>query len=146
VFVRELVPRYAIAAVARTLYNEAYQSTPMKSQITGYPPHVRYSWYTGTRWDSVEGRATGEGWVPEPATLEGFISEHHWGYTRQRDGGTVEYRVEHPRWMIWRAEDVQVDADLERLYGRAFAAVMRAPASAFIADGSQVTVSRPVRL
>jgi len=146
VFVRELVPRAAIAAVARTMYNEAYESTPMKSQITGSPPHVRYSWSTGTNWDSVEGQAVGESFLPEPTSLEGFLAEHYWGYTRQRDGGTVEYRVEHPRWMIWRAEDVRVNADLERLYGRAFASLMTNPASAFIAEGSQVTVSRPVRL
>ena len=37
-------------------------------------------------------------------------------------------------------------ADLERLYGRAFAAVMATPATEVIAEGSQVTVSRPVRL
>jgi hypothetical protein len=34
-----------------------------------------------------------------------FITEHYWGYTRQREGGTIEYRVEHPSWQIWdRAE------------------------------------------
>ena len=146
VFVRELVPRAAIAAVARTLYNEAYESAPMKSQITGSRAHVRYSWFTGSAWDSVEGQAVGESILPEPTSLEGFLAEHYWGYTKQRDGGTVEYRVEHPRWNIWRAEGVRVDANLERLYGRAFASVMTRPVSAFIAEGSQVTVSRPVRL
>jgi hypothetical protein len=32
-----------------------------------------------------------------PGSEEEFITEHYWGYTRQRDGGTIEYRVEHPR-------------------------------------------------
>jgi uncharacterized protein YqjF (DUF2071 family) len=146
VFVRELVPRPAVAAVARTLYNEAYESAPMKSQVTGFPPHVRYSWSNGSGWDSVEGQATGDASAPEEGSHAAFITEHHWGYTRQRDGGTVEYRVEHPRWMVWRAVSVRVDADLERLYGRVIAQELTSPASAFIAEGSQVTVSRPVRL
>lgn len=146
VFIRELVPRPAVAAVARTLYNESYEAAPMKSQITGHPPHVRYSWSTGNGWDSVEGQATGEAHLPEEGSRDAFVAEHHWGYTRQRDGGTVEYRVEHPRWMVWRAESVRVDADLERLYGRAIAAELKAPVSALVAEGSQVTVSRPVRL
>ena len=146
VFVRELVPRPAIAAVARTLYNEAYESAPMKSQVTGQPPHVRYSWSTGAAWDSVEGQATGEAGLPEEGSHEAFITEHHWGYTKQRDGGTVEYRVEHPRWQVWRAEQVRVDANLERLYGRLIAGEMTAPVTAFVAEGSQVTVSRPVRI
>jgi hypothetical protein len=30
-----------------------------------------------------------------------FITEHYWGYARQRDGGTSEYEVEHPRWRVW---------------------------------------------
>lgn len=146
VFVQELVPRPAIAAVARTLYNEAYRSTQMKSQVSGDPPYVRYSWHTGTDWNSVQGQAAGVGQVPEEGSHQAFISDQHWGYTRQRDGGTVEYRVEHPRWSVWQAEQVILDADLERLYGRALAAVMTRPWSAFIAAGSQVTVSRPVRI
>lgn len=146
VFVRELVPRPAIAAVARTLYNEAYESTPMKSQVTGLPPHVRYSWSAGASWDSVEAQATGEATLPEAGSHEAFITEHHWGYTKQRDGGTVEYRVEHPRWQVWRAEQVRVDANLERLYGRLIASELTAPVTAFVAEGSQVTVSRPVRI
>ena len=146
VFVQELVPRRAIAAVARTLYNEAYESAPMKSQVSGYPPYVRYSWCRDSSWDAVEGQATGEGWIPADGSQEALISDIHWGYTRQRDGGTVEYRVEHPRWLVWRAESVKVEADLARLYGRAFANELTTPASAFIAEGSQVTVSRPIRL
>lgn len=146
VFVQELVPRPAIAVVARTLYNEAYESRPMKSQVSGHPPHVRYSWSTGSGWDSVEGQAIGEASTPEDGSHEAFITEQHWGYTKQRDGGTVEYRVEHPRWLVWRAQQVRVDANLERLYGQTFAEEMTEPVTAFIAEGSQVTVSRPARI
>lgn len=84
--------------------------------------------------------------VAEPETLEAFITEHFWGYTRQRDGGTIEYRVEHPRWTVWRAADVQVPADLTDLCGRELGSVLVRPRSALIADGSPVTVFSPQRV
>ena len=37
---------------------------------------------------------------------EEFITEHYWGYTARR--GCSEYRVEHPRWRLWTAEDDEV--------------------------------------
>ena len=32
-----------------------------------------------------------------------FITEHDWGYNRQRNGDTLEYRVAHPPWRVWDA-------------------------------------------
>ena len=36
---------------------------------------------------------------------EEFITEHYWGYTAQRNGGCTEYKVEHPRWNVWKARE-----------------------------------------
>jgi uncharacterized protein len=36
-----------------------------------------------------------------PGSQEEFITEHYWGYTACGER-TSEYRVEHPRWKIWR--------------------------------------------
>jgi hypothetical protein len=78
---------------------------------------------------------------------EEFITEHYWGYTRQRDGGTIEYRVEHPRWNVWTAVDSRLEGDIARVYGDAFAeALSGTPTSAFVADGSPVTVYAPSRI
>jgi hypothetical protein len=85
--------------------------------------------------------------VATPDSQEAFITEHYWGYTRQRDGGTVEYRVEHPRWRVWPVAAPEIIGDLEPTYGADFASILRAPpASAFLADGSPVTVFAPLRL
>jgi len=78
---------------------------------------------------------------------EEFITEHYWGYTRQRDGGTVEYRVAHPRWNVWTATDARLDGDLALVYGDEFARVLAGPPrSAFVADGSPVVVFSPTRI
>ena len=44
------------------------------------------------------------------------------------------------------AAPMLVVADLEALYGPTFALFLKAPASVFLADGSAVTVYRPIRL
>lgn len=69
------------------------------------------------------------------------------GYTRQRDGTTKEYEVEHPAWTIWRCSGVRTKIEVETLYGAAFLeALTGEPESVFIADGSAVRVSKGRRL
>jgi len=147
VFVRELVPRRAIALLARAIYNEPYTALRMRSTITAGPPlRAQYAWRLEGRWHSCRGTAGDAFILPAAGSLEEFITEHYWGYTKQRDGSTVEYRVEHPQWGVAPAIDVVVDADLAALYGAAIASFLHQPASAFLAEGSAVSVRRAVSL
>ncbi len=154
VFVRELVPRRAIAAVARLVYNEPYRAVMMRSAApagpTDAPGRVSYAWRArrrGAEWEHVAATAVGAPAVPPLDAEATFVTEHYWGYTRQRDGGTVEYEVAHPRWRVWSAEAPELRVDVAALYGRPFAEPLRGlPASAFIAEGSPVVVYRPRRL
>jgi hypothetical protein len=83
----------------------------------------------------------------EEGSLEEFISEHYWGYSAQRDGGAVEYEVQHPKWRIWSAKNVALCCDAKALYGTDFAHALAAPfASAFVAEGLPVEVSWGRRL
>jgi uncharacterized protein YqjF (DUF2071 family) len=147
VFLREVVPRRAIAAVARLLYNEPYIAVPMRSVVQPTPPpSVEYRWRLEGSWHSCAATATGPGILPQPETFEAYIAERNWGYTRQRGGGTIEYRVEHPRWTVWRVTDFRVPAELTGLCDRALASVLVEPRSVLLADGAPVTVSSPRRL
>ncbi len=151
VFVKELVPRRAIALVARYCYNENYHALPMRREIlqstSGAPPRVNYAWRRKGQWEGLRATATGSAALPAPGSLEEFITEHYWGYTAQRDGGTLEYRVEHPRWPIWAAEQCVFTGNARALYGEAFAeALSGLPTSAFIAEGSEVAVYRGERI
>ena len=149
VFVSELVPRRAIAWTARLAYNEPYTALPMRHAITddGAARHLRYEWRPSGQWTHLAARTRG---APQPLVAgsdEEFITEHYWGYTPQRDGGTVEYRVEHPRWRVWSAESVELEGNIAGTYGRDFAAaVAGSPRSAFVAEGSAVAVYRPCRI
>jgi uncharacterized protein YqjF (DUF2071 family) len=154
-FVRELVPRAAIARVARLAYNEPYDAVPMRSTVPSAvvesPGRLAYEWTLGgdapTAWQRVAATPVGAPALPHPGAEATFIAEHYWGYTRQRDGGTVEYEVAHPSWRVWAVEEPELRADVARLYGAAFVAALSAPpASAFVAEGSPVVVYRPRRL
>ncbi len=149
VFVRELVPRRAIAWMARWLYNEPYRAVPMRHAFrsTDGTRDLRYQWYEGGAWVGVRAQTSGPSTPIVSGSEAEFIAEHYWGYTQQRDGSTVEYRVEHPSWRVWGTSDAGIEGDVSATYGREFAGILAAaPRSAFVADGSPVTVFRPTRL
>ena len=145
-FVRELVPRRAIALIARVCYDEPYLAVPMRHSIRheAGTVAVEYQWQLRQRWETLAVTATGDARESAPGSQEEFITEHYWGYTA-RPGGTSEYAVEHPRWRFWPAITWTFTADVASLYGSRFVATLAAqPASAFIAEGSRVLV-RPRR-
>ncbi len=155
VFVREIVPRRAIAAVARLFYGERYVAMPMEHAVVSTPVGtdgvepvaVRYRWRPDERWNELSLVTRGRPATPVAGSEEEFVTEHYWGYARQRRGGTVEYRVEHPPWRVWRAADHHLDVDAAALYGARFAeALSRKAVSAFLAEGSAVVVRRGRRL
>ena len=140
VFIRELVPRPAIALVARTFYGENYVALPMKHRIDHVDRKlsVEYSWRRGRKWESLKITASGEPETIAAGSHAEFITEHYWGYTSVR-AGCSEYRVEHPRWKIWSAESFEFKTDVAMLYGGQFVEPLSvAPRSAFIADGSPI--------
>lgn len=149
VFIKEIVPRAAIAWAARTFYNENYLALPMSHQVETGPDGsqvVSYAWQFSGRENFLRLETRGPPQPLMPDTEPEFIAEHYWGYARQRDGTTLEYQVEHPPWRAQTAVNATLDCDAAGLYGPAFAEALRAPDSAFLADGSPVTVRKGVRL
>jgi len=145
VFVKEIVPRFAIAGTARLLYGEKYVSLPMRHSITGDPArggmYVMYGWRFRGLWNGIGAVVEGSPQEAAPGSEEEFITEHYWGYSSLRGGGCVEYQVEHPRWRVWKLLRPVLDCDVAALYGRQFAAPLGGePSSAFLTDGSEVAV------
>ena len=152
-FIKEIVPRRAIAAVARIAYNEPYIALPMRHSIgertntDAAPSAVRYEWRQRAGWSALVVEASGTATPLVSGSEAEFITEHYWGYTRQRDGGTVEYHVTHPRWRTWTVTSAAVHGDLAELYGAALGDVLRRPPdSAFLAEGSAIAVHMPERM
>lgn len=142
-FVRELVPRRAIAFVARKFYDEPYSAAAMRHRIQRESDFltVEYQWRLRNAWETLGMTARGESRESAAGSHEEFITEHYWGYTARRSKGTSEYAVEHPRWRFWPAETWRLEADVAALYGERFVGTLSAePASAFIAEGSRILV------
>ena len=151
VFVKEIVPRFAIATTARLFYGEKYVSLPMRHSITGDPARggmsVTYGWRHRGRWNGLGAVVSGAPKEAAPGSEEEFITEHYWGYSALRGGGCMEYQVEHPRWRVWQLERPVLDCDVAPLYGQRFVETLAGqPSSAFLADGSEVTVYKGSRV
>jgi len=139
VFIKEIVPRAAIAFAARKFYNENYVALPMRHQIDSHS--AEYSWRFRHRENRIKVTTRGELQELMPGSEAEFITEHYWGYSRQPDGSTMEYQVEHPRWRVGEATSAELDCDVANLYGESFKeAIQGKPCSAFLAEGSPVTV------
>ncbi|MBK9214886.1 MAG: DUF2071 domain-containing protein [Chloracidobacterium sp.] len=138
-FIKEIVPRYAIATVARVMYGEPYECWQMSHVRSG--TMVSYGW---TR-EGVTNRLSVDmdenlGVPPEGSHGE-FIIEHYWGYT-QRGGARVdEYRVEHPKWELFSTKNEVIDVDFAATYGEQFGFLRdETPHSILLAKGSEVAV------
>jgi len=151
VFVRELVPRRAIAATARSLYGENYSCVPMSHAVHSDPVEdtvkAEYSFGSGASRCSMRVETEGPAFLPEENSLSQFITEHFWGYTARTGGGCFEYEVQHPRWLVRKAKHAEFSGDGARFYGPEFGKVLEQPAdSAFLAEGSPVTVFKGCRV
>jgi len=145
VFIAEVVPKRAIASLARLAYGENYFSFPMKHRVERKSLNkvAEYLWRIGGEWCRLSAQSSGLPKCPQDGSLEQFITEHYWGYSKQRSGACVEYRVSHVPWQVWATTQASFEGDASRLYGRELAAVLqRPPDSAFVADGSPVIVFR----
>ena len=145
VFIKEFVPRFAIAAVARTLYGEPYERWSMSNFRD--EKHVRYSWEKGDCANtlSVErGESLG---VPAADSEGEFIIEHYWGYTSRGESRTDEYKVEHPKWELFATDKVRIDVDFAKSYGEEFGFLADAePHSVLLAKGSDIAIYKGERI
>lgn len=151
VFIRELVPRFAIAATARLCYGERYSCVPMghriRTSVETTHTEAEYSWGAAGHQCTIRLKTEDDWFLPAEGSLSQFITEHYWGYAAQRDRGCVEYQVQHPQWVVRSAAEASFSGDAAHFYGGEFAKVLsRVPDSAFLAQGSAVTVFRGRRI
>jgi uncharacterized protein len=147
VFIKEIVPRRAIAWVARLIYGEKYSAMPVRHSIEleggklRRNGEVEYAWRRSERWNYLGACTQGQPDLAQPESLEEFITEHYWGYSSLKNGGCIEYQVEHPPWRVWQVSQPYLDCDIASLYGPVFKESLEArPSSAFVAEGSHVRI------
>ena len=148
VFIKEIVPKRAIAGVARLLYNENYVALPMSHEVRaeGQGISVDYRWQYEGSWHSLRASASQPPTPAQPGSLEEFITEHYWGYVTQKGGGCMEYQVEHLLGGLARDRCQFGLRHRQPVRPQVCPLISGPPTSAFIADGSPVTVYRGTKL
>jgi len=145
VFIKEIVPRYAITIVANTIYKEHYQTLKMKYQWTEneHERRVEYQWKLKNRWNKFSVNAELKSSEIKQESEAEFITEHYWGYSRITPSKTFEYEVTHPRWQQYLVNDYFIDVDFAKVYGHDFEILNQLqPKSVMLAEGSQITVEK----
>ena len=149
VFVSELVPKAAITFVAKTFYEEPYATLPMRHAIVHGADglSVAYKWKLRETWYSLAMHAAMHPLAIEPGSVEEFITEHYWGFTKRSNGSTSQYEVKHPRWVVYPVRKTDIAVDFGALYGERFAGLNgRQPDNVLLAEGSAVSVDSGSRV
>ncbi|MFZ4545522.1 MAG: YqjF family protein, partial [Saprospiraceae bacterium] len=122
VFVNETVPNKMVAWVANKLYKEHYIAIPTRHQwlVTDQKKEIQYQWKVKSKWNSIKVAAAVAKQEMEKGSMEEFIFEHYYGYTKVNDKHSIEYRVNHPRWETHEILDYQIDCDFAAFYGDDF--------------------------
>jgi hypothetical protein len=143
VFIKEIVPKPALTFVANTLYNEHYETLPMRHrwEENSKTRTVSYEWKKSKKWQSFTVTAALNATEIEKNSETEFITEHYWGYAKVNNQVTNEYEVTHPRWKEYKVESSEIKVDFEMVYGTEFEFLNHiTPASVMLAEGSEITV------
>lgn len=143
VFINETVPFKAVAWLANKLYKEHYIAIPTKNKISISPitKNVKYEWKINNEWNHITVKAVNYGEEMQEGSIEEFIFEHYYGFTKISDHASQEYKVNHPRWKVNKVTDYAIHCDFESMYGQDFSFLQNnKPDSVILAEGSEVTV------
>lgn len=142
VFINETVPFKIVALLANKLYKEHYISIPTKNSIKiAEHKQIKYEWKINDKWNSIAVKSDTNKYTIEKATIEEFIFERYFGFTKISNSSTQEYQIRHPKWMTHKMLDTHIDCDFKSMYGDAFSGLSnQTPDSIILAEGSQVSV------
>lgn len=144
VFINETVPYKSVAWLANKLYKEHYISIPTKNKIniSQSGKKIRYEWKTNKEWNHIAVNAAKENEQMKPDSVEEFIFEHYYGYTKISDRLSQEYKVNHPRWQVNKVTDYSIQCDFTAMYGDDFSILnSQQPHQVILAEGSAVSVN-----
>ena len=143
VFINETVPYKPVAWLANKLYKEHYIAIPTKNEIeiTDLSKNIKYQWKINKEWNHIVVTAAKENEQMEPGSVEEFIFEHYYGYTKISSELSQEYKVNHPRWQVNKVINYSIQCDFKSMYGNDFNFLSdHQPDSVILAEGSPVTV------
>lgn len=146
-FIKKIVSNPVVSRTGGWLSGEKYVFLPMRSTIERDQKNlkedglVEYGWRMRGRLNRMGGLGIGKAEPPRSGSEEDFIAERGWIYTHLDERTTGEYQVDIPNWQIRPVAQPYLLCDIQAMYGQEFLPYLhRRPRSAFLAEGSPVTV------
>jgi hypothetical protein len=143
VFIDETVPNQLVAWVANKLYKEHYRSIPTKYNwnISTEQKEITYQWKIKSVWNHLQVNASALKEKIKIGSIEEYIFEHYYGYTKVNDVYSIEYKINHPSWEIHTVKHYQIQCNFAATYGQQFACLNNVqPSSIMLAEGSAISV------
>ncbi len=143
VFINETVPNKLVAWVANKLYKEHYTAIPTQHKwlISHDSKGIKYQWKVKSKWNSIMVNASSEKQKIKKNSIEAFIFEHYYGYTKVNNQRSIEYKINHPSWKINTINNSEIECDFEAFYGKDFRILNNTkPHSIMLAEGSSISV------
>jgi hypothetical protein len=143
VFINETVPNKIVAWVANKLYKEHYIAIPTKHKwaLLNGEKEIEYQWKVHSKWNSISVVAFTTKHKMKLGSIEEFIFEHYYGYTKVNSEHTIEYKINHPSWEVNAIKCYNIDCDFVALYGNNFDVLNNSePHSIMLAEGSDISV------
>lgn len=148
-FIKELVPKFCIAYIARNLYNEPYESLSMDVDVLKSDNELKvlHAFAKQKKLQKILVTAENRRFLPEKNMPGHYFKEHDLGFGQTKKGKGMFYRVAHPVWETYPIQQVDLDFDFGAVYGEKWAFLNgRQPTYQVLAEGSEISVSAPRNL
>jgi uncharacterized protein len=143
VFIKEIVPKYAITLLANTVFGQNYTTLKMKSfhQDMGDYMETGYEWKYQDKWNKLTAKAVKRSTPIRQNNFNEFIADHYYGYRKNGETKTYQYEVEHEHWETFNVIEYSVDCDFGSLFGKEFSILNKEkPKSVFMLKGSEIRI------
>jgi len=143
VFIKEIVPKYAITLLANTVFGQNYITLKMKSfhQDMGDHMETAYEWKHLDKWNKLTAKAGKRSTPIRQNRFNEFIADHYYGFRKNGETKTYQYEVEHELWETFNVIDYSVNCDFGSLFGNEFSILNKEkPKSVFMLKGSEVRI------
>jgi uncharacterized protein YqjF (DUF2071 family) len=141
VFIKEIVPKYAITLLANTVFGQNSTTLKMKSfhEDMGDYTETGYEWKYQDKWNKLTAKAVKRS-TPQNNFNE-FITDHYIGYRKNGETKTYQYEVEHERWETFNVIEYVVDCNFDAIFGKEFSILKDVkPKSVFMLKGSEIRI------
>ena len=143
VFIKEFVPRYWVAAIAKRVYNEPYGCLEMNGtvSVTADERQAEYRLVADGNAHVLRAKAFNKLFQPSHDSQDYFLENRNYGFSSDRKGRTSIYEVRHPEWKIYSLYDFSMQVNFGTLFGEPWSILDKlSPVNVMWVEGSEISI------